>query len=112
MFASTTTVLLYPSLSCSVCSSAKLHLISFSNSQLDRERSSHCLSDDRENCKHKNQGYVCFVSAVCFHSAHAHTSPEGWCLAWVSVDMTVTLLDDFVEKPACSLQHIKGRKAA
>lgn len=56
IFASTTTILLYPLLNYSVCSPAKLHLISFSNSQLDLARSSHPLSDDREDCKQKNQG--------------------------------------------------------
>lgn len=56
IFASTTTILLYPPLNYSVCSLAKQHLISFSNSQLDLARSSHPRSDDREDCKQKNHG--------------------------------------------------------
>lgn len=56
LFASTTTFLLQPSLNYSGCRPAKLRLISFLNSLLDLERSSHPLSGDREDRKQKNRG--------------------------------------------------------
>lgn len=106
MFASATTILLYPPPRSSVCSLAKLPLMPFSSSQLDLARSSHPRSDDREDCKQKNQGAAA-LHGLCVSMGCTANAFQRVVLTWVSAEGTVTFLDDFEKEPAQILEHIK-----
>lgn len=85
-------------------------LISLSNSQLDLGRSSHPLSDDRKDCKQKNWG----LSALhqLFVSIGFTNLLPSRCLTSASVGVTVGLLKEFAEEPACMLKHLKELQTA